>query len=136
MKFQTAAGGFKYEPRSMVAVRKQFGRSSALLQPAPGIDASDPRFLAAQLQHRVANGVREAALAQGLGLEALLANPMSGERPQATPPGMSYDRIVRINRGETLMQLADLMSWAQRFETVRELLADDQCWPTDPAESV
>ncbi len=120
----------------MVAVRKQFGRSSALLQPAPGIDASDPRFLAAQLQHRVANGVREAVLAQGLGLEALLAKLTSDGGLSAMPPGMSYDRAVRINRGETLMQLADLMSWAQQFETVRELLADDQCWPTSLSEPV
>jgi hypothetical protein len=132
---QTVSGGFKYEPRTVVSVRKQFGRSSAPLSPAPGVDASDPRFVAAQLQHRVANAVREAVLAQGLSLEAFLTRRATGEdSPPAFPPGMTYDRAVRINRGETLMQLADLVSWAQQFGTVGVILADEGCWPTGPSE--
>ncbi|WP_105034773.1 hypothetical protein [Cryobacterium aureum] len=137
MIHQRVPGGFKYEPRNLVDFRKQFGKSSAPLRPAPGVDAADPRFLAAQLQHQVANAVREAVLAQGLSLEAFLTRrePDQDSTP-SPPPGMTYDRVVRINRGETLMQLADLVSWAQQFATVRALLADDQCWPARSVEPV
>jgi len=38
-------------------------------------------------------------------------------------PGMTYERLVRIHRGETLMQLADLMALAHRFDAVRSLLS-------------
>ena len=116
-----APGGFKYEPRAMADAPRQFGKSSERLRPAPGFSASDPQFIAAQLQHRVAYAVREALL-RGPNLEAFV----TGLRPR--PPGMTYDRLVRIHRGETLMQLADLVNWAQRFATVRAILADEDSW--------
>jgi CO/xanthine dehydrogenase Mo-binding subunit len=50
-------------------------------------------------------------------------------------PGMAYDRLVRIQRGETLMQLADLVNWAQHFDNIKPLLADSRTWP-DVADSV
>lgn len=84
-----------------------------------GVDASDPRYLAALLQHRVANKVRESLLAAGSSLQELAKLP-------DLPPGMSYDRLVRIQRGETMMQLADLLNWATRYEPVRRLLAEEQ----------
>src|SRR5665647_24284 len=113
---QAAPGGFKFEPRTVVAARKQFGKSSGPLHPAPGMTETDPRFLAAQLQHRVANAVREEVLAQGMSLEEFVTRENSTESESPLPPGLSYDRLVRIHRGETLMQLADLVSWAQRFD--------------------
>ena len=113
------AGGFSFEPRTVVSNPKQFGKSSANLEPLDGIKQSDPRFGAAQLQHRVANKVREGLLAQGSNLFEL-------SESSNLSPGMRYDRLVRIQRGETLMQLADLIKWSELFEGVRELLAREQ----------
>jgi len=113
------SGGFSFEPRKFVSTPKQFGKSSADLLPLDGFSASDPRFGAAQLQHRVANKVREGLLSQGSTLLEL------SERSSLSP-GMKYDRLVRIQRGETLMQLADLINWSALFEGVRELLAREQ----------
>lgn len=45
-------------------------------------------------------------------------------------PGMTYERLGRIQRGETLMQFADLMAWAERFELVRSLLTLPGTWPS------
>lgn len=121
MGMQTAASGFKFEPRAMADAPRQFGKSSEPLRPAPGYKVTDPQFIAAQLQHRVANAVREAML-RGGSLEIFVRNL------NPRPPGMTYDRLVRIQRGETLMQLADLVNWAHRFETVRAILTDEQSW--------
>ncbi|TFC37940.1 hypothetical protein E3O53_04630 [Cryobacterium sp. TMT2-18-3] len=51
------------------------------------------------------------------------------ESATSLQPGLTYDRLIRIQRGETLMQLADLFSWARRFDTVRAILADERNWP-------
>lgn len=103
-------------------VPKQFGRSGLLVEPAEGIDRDDARFQAAQLQHVIANAAREALLARGHTLRSYV-----GEFGNV--PGMTYERLVRIQRGETMMQLADLMAWASRFETVRDVLATSRTWP-------
>jgi len=126
---QAVPGGFKFEPRAFVAVRREFGRSSSPVRPAPGIQETDPRFLAAQLQHIVANAVREGVLAEGVSLEEFVTRENSAENKSPLSPGLTYDRLIRIQRGESLMQLADLVSWAQRFETVRALLVDKRNWP-------
>lgn len=73
------------------------------------------------MQHRVANAAREGMLAHGASLKSYAEALRS--------PGMSYDRLVRIQRGETLMQLADLVNWAQHFENVADLLATRGTWP-------
>lgn len=112
-----------------MSVRRQFGKSSAPLHPAPGVDETDPRFVAAQLQHRVANAVRESVLVLGLSLEQFLLREYADDGATSLPPGLTYDRLIRIQRGETLMQLADLASWAQRFDTVRAVLLDERNWP-------
>ena len=110
------AGGFKFEPRTLAFNPAQFGKSSESLQPADGIDITDARFMAANLQHRVANAIREGILARASRLESFLATLTP------TSPGMSYDRVVRIQRGETLMQLADLLAWVGQFPTVRTVI--------------
>ena len=125
MRRQAVPGGFKFEPRTLVRVRKQFGKSSVPLHAAPGVDENDPRFLAAQLQHQVANAVREAGLVRGMTLEQFVLS----ESATSLQPGLTYDRLIRIQRGETLMQLADLVSWARRFDTVRAILTDERNWP-------
>jgi hypothetical protein len=111
--------GFKFEPRMMVLMPKAFGRSSGPMPPALDVDPLDPRFRAAQLQHRIANAVREEVLEQGSSLEQFLSSM------DPVPPGMSYDRVIRIQRGETLMQLADVVTWASAFERVRKIIIDE-----------
>jgi len=129
MSAKSEPSGFKFEPRAFSAAPQQFGKSSKPLRPAAGYGARDLRFVAAQLQHRVANAVREELLDMQMTLEDLVKSM----RPPS--PGMTYDRLVRIQRGETLMQIADLMNWAQRFGTVRSLLSDEQSWtPADPGD--
>lgn len=113
---------FKFKPRDVVQLPRQFGKSGLPLFPADGVLADDPRFLAAQLQHQVANVARESMLANGHSL-------LSYVDQLSEAPGLTYERLVRIQRGETLMQLADLMAWAQRFEPVRALLARSASWP-------
>jgi hypothetical protein len=54
-------GGFVFEPRAVVKLPGSFGKSSTPLEPS---GASDLQFQAAQLQHAVANTVRECLLAR------------------------------------------------------------------------
>jgi hypothetical protein len=115
----SSESGFSFEPRALTSHPKQFGKSAAVLRPAQGVAGSDPRFQAAQLQHRVANSVREALLSRGSHLLEL-------SQSANLSAGMKYNRLVRIQRGETLMQLADLMNWSARYEEVAELLAHEQ----------
>lgn len=113
---------FKFQPRKFVREPKQFGQSGRTLAPAVGVTDDDPRFLAAQLQHSVANAARESMMAQGHSLRSYAAQ-------LDTVPGMTYERLVRIQRGETLMQFADLMAWAIRFDAVKQLLIAPTSWP-------
>lgn len=61
---------FKFEPRGVVQSARQFGKSRMPLIPGEGISQDDPRFAAAQLQHLVANTVRESLLAEGHSLRS------------------------------------------------------------------
>ena len=112
-----------FAPKSLAASHRQFGKSASDLVAADGVDPRGPRFQAAQLQHKIANSVRESLLATGVNLETY------AERHRSTIPGMSYDRLVRILRGETQMQFADVVTWASQFPTVRAMLVRDQTWP-------
>jgi len=119
-----AATATTFEPRTLSLVRKQFGKVGARLQPAEHVDPLGPRFIAAQLQHRISNALREALIGEGTNLETYASNQTR------SVPGMSYDRLVRVLRGETLMQLADLVTWAQQFDNVRALLLLEETWGT------
>jgi hypothetical protein len=112
-----------FRPNSLAAVRRQFGKSATSLVAAANVDTRGARFQAAQLQHQISNAVREALLAMGTNLETY------SSMHRDAIPGMSYDRLVRVLRGETQMQLADIVTWAQQFDTVRSLLINDQTWP-------
>lgn len=116
-QFGPAAAGFVFEPRKLGKQHAQFGNTSMALLPAEGTDVEDPRWRAAQLQHLVANAVRESLAAEGTNLSAWVRERVS------VPGGVSYDRLVRIQRGETMMQLADLFYWAAPFSAVAELLS-------------
>lgn len=115
-----------FQPRSLAAAPKQFGKSATDLTPAAGQIATGPKFAAAQLQHRVCNAVREALLAEGKSIDTF------AEELRPIVPGMGYDRLVRVLRGETLMQVTDLVTWAAHFESVRTILQDPARWPSRP----
>jgi len=132
---EPASEGFTFTPRSLAASPRQFGKTGADLKPIDGVNPEDPKFRAAQLQHRVSNAIREALLDRRLSLQRYLDSLArasvagEGQQPEAStqadaglgpirPPGMSYDRTVRILRGETLMQLADVVHWAAAFTEV------------------
>lgn len=113
-----------FAPNSLAAVRRQFGKSAANLVAADQVDALGVRFQAAQLQHQISNAVRESILSSGTTLDAYAA------KHRDATPGMSYDRLVRILRGETQMQLADVVAWARQFASVRALLLSEHTWPS------
>ena len=113
-----AAGGFVFEPRKLSRSPKQFGKTSLPLDPAEGVDQVDSRFRAASLQHVIANLVREILLGWDSNL-----NEFVTKQPNAMP-GLGYDRLVRIQRGETMMQLADLFYWSSTFPSVAAVLAE------------
>lgn len=105
-------GGAVIEPRSFTQTRAKFGRTASRLQ--PGVITS-PQHGAAELQHALANAIREHLLDSGLDLKSF---------SEATdlPAGLSYDRFQRINRGETMMTLTDLAFWAARIPRLRDVL--------------
>ena len=105
-------GGAIFEPRSLLENKKRFGRSTSRLFPT--IDS--PQQAAAELQHAIANRIREHLLDQASSLQKICA---------ATPPptGLSYDRFQRINRGETMLTLTDLMFWAAQIPDFPRFLA-------------
>lgn len=101
----SAYKGFTFVPRELVASPKQFGRTRTVLDPARGIGREDPRFQAAQLQHRLAKEVREFLSDRGETISWLAS-------PEAGHPGVSVDRMHRMLRGETMLQVADLLLFA------------------------
>ncbi|WP_206348586.1 hypothetical protein [Leucobacter sp. CX169] len=94
--------GFTFEPRALTDAPKQFGSIKAHLRPAEGVSIADPRFQAALMQHLLANEVRE-YLGSHQRDVAWFASPEAGH------PGVSVDRMRRMLRGETMMQVADMM---------------------------
>jgi hypothetical protein len=104
----------------MISAPGQFGKSSSDPKPADGTSHEDPRFKASRLQHLIANAAREAMLERGHTLKSFT--------DEFTAPGMTYDRLVRIQRGESLMQLADLVNFAALFPQVRALLHSEIAW--------
>ena len=112
-----------FEPRRCAAAPKQFGKSGADLLPTSGMQSSDPRFLAAQFQHRICNAVRESMLAGGMTIEEFARELKAGD-----VPGAGSDRLGRMLRGETLMQIADLVALAARVSGVRTILMSEGTW--------
>lgn len=94
--------GFTFVPRELVSAPKLFGRTRTALDPARGIRREDPRFQAALLQHQLAKEIREFLTERGQTV-SWLASPDAGH------PGVSVDRMHRMLRGETMLQVADLL---------------------------
>lgn len=95
--------GFAFVPRRMVKVPGSFGRISDDLEPAGSLEADDPRVRAALLQHHLANAVREYLLKDPERTLEWFASREAGH------PGVSAARMGRMLRGETQMQLTDVM---------------------------
>lgn len=108
--------GFAFEPRTVVAQPKAFGRVRDELEPAAGVSRRDPRFRAAMLQHLMAATASE---------EALLHHGKSpSQLVVGEGRGLSADRVRRVFRGETMAQITDLTYWAGHFPAVSTVLAD------------
>jgi hypothetical protein len=112
-----------FRPKNLALTPRQFGKSASDLTPAEDVDETAPKFLAAQFQHRVCNALREALLARNATINDFAT------QLKDTVPGMGYDRMVRVLRGETLIQVADLVTWAGSFREVREIVLSDKTWP-------
>jgi len=106
-------GGSVFEPRSRLSPAGGFGKVSIPLAP---VGEQDAQFDAAQFQHLISNAVRECVLAQHDSLRSFV------ETLKAEPT-MSYERLSRILRGETMMTMTDLLIWCSQFELVAALVA-------------
>lgn len=122
MPRQPKPGGAVFEPRKFAENRRKFGASSARLTFGP---METPQQGAAELQHALANRIREHLLDENTNLKAL-------SETENLPPGLNYDRFQRIARGETMLSLTDLMFWATRIlnfgdfvgETISNLVSE------------
>ena len=93
--------GSSFVPREMLQPMGAFGETIGELAPAEGLSATDRRVRGAQLQHLVMVQLRSSLKGAGNTRKAFAASQ-----------GMSLDRLYRIMRGEALMQIADLASFA------------------------
>lgn len=105
-------GGAVFVPRSLADNRKKFGRSSTRLIAGR---LESPQQQAAELQHAIANRIRDHLLDQNTDLNAFCA--------EGLPVGLSYDRFQRILRGETMITITDVMFWAGQIPNLAELIA-------------
>ena len=105
-------GGAVFEPRSLADNRKKFGHTISLLLPH---EVRTPHEGAAELQHAIANRIREYLLDKNTDLKSFCENT-------ELAPGLTYERFQRINRGETMMTLTDLMFWATVSPEVPEFV--------------
>ena len=103
-------GGAVFVPHSLADNRKKFGKSTSRLITG---EIATPQQEAAEVQHAIANRIREYLLDQNTDLLQYCA-----ETP--LPRGLSYDRFQRILRGETMMTLTDLMFWAGQIPDLAE----------------
>lgn len=95
-------GGAVFVPHSLAVNKKKFGRTTSRLNLG---DVGSPQQEAAELQHALANRIREYLLDENTDLMKFCDRA-------PLPRGLSYDRFQRILRGDTMMTLTDLMFWA------------------------
>lgn len=98
--------GFTFVPRDLFESPRRFGKTREDLRPAKGVSILDPRFKAALLQHHLSKEIRE-HLSSRSKTVAWLASSKAGH------PGLSTDRMHRMLRGETMLQVADLLLFTQ-----------------------
>lgn len=98
-------GGAVFSPRTFATNTRKFGNSTSRLDNGP---IASPQQAAAELQHALTNRIREFILDSGHSLRSFAET-------KDLPVGITYDRMQRISRGETMMTLTDLMFWAQQI---------------------
>lgn len=103
-------------PRDLVHQPEMFGQWGKPMKPADGISVEDARFVAASVQHWVANAIREEVAARRTNLASLL------ETLSVSSPELTFHRAVSLQHGDEPIQLADLLVWASNFESVRRIL--------------
>lgn len=108
--------GAAARPRDLVDRPEMFGRWGKPMRAAADVDPTDARFIAANLQHWVANAVREEVLMLRTNLATLLPTL------QTTSAELTLDRISRLQHGDEPMRLDDLLIFARRFDSVRDIL--------------
>ena len=107
-------GGHVFEPRARMQVPKSFGKAGT---PFAFVGEEDAQLAAAQFQHLVANTIRECVLRKSGTLRSFLEEAKF-------PSEMTYDRVSRIQRGETMMTITDLLIWSNAFQEVRVRAAE------------
>lgn len=116
-------GGAVFSPRTFAANPRKFGNSSARLSDA---EVETPQRAAAELQHAIVNRIRECLLDDNHSLRSLATEDI-------LPRGISYDRLQRIARGETMLTLTDLMFWAQRYPELAAFIGETIAALTAPS---
>ncbi|HTN55406.1 MAG TPA: hypothetical protein VLZ82_04420 [Microbacterium sp.] len=111
-----AAVGAVRRPRDLVDRPEMFGLWGKPMRAAPGVDPADAAFIAANVQHWVANAIREEVAMSLSNLATLLPSL------DPTSPDMTFDHIAQFRRGEIPMTLTDLLVWSRRFEAVRDIV--------------
>ncbi|WP_308492674.1 hypothetical protein [Microbacterium terrisoli] len=114
-------------PRDLVDRPDMFGRWGKPQRAAAGIEPTDARFIAANLQHWVANAVREEVLMLRSNLATIV------QTLKTTSPEMTLERISRLQHGDEPMRLDDLLIWSRRFDSVRDILTSAFGDATRPA---
>ncbi|HEY5223701.1 MAG TPA: hypothetical protein VIJ18_11735 [Microbacteriaceae bacterium] len=103
-------------PRDLVHQPEMFGQWGKPMRPAEGIAVEDARFVAASVQHWVANAIREEVATRRTNLASLL------ETLSVKSPELTFHRAVSLQHGDEPIQLVDLLVWASNFESVRKIL--------------
>jgi hypothetical protein len=111
-----AAAGAARRPRDLVDRPEMFGQWGKPMRAAAGVDPADAAFIAANVQHWVANAIREEVAMSLSNLATLLPSL------EPTSPDMTFDHIAQFRRGEIPMTLTDLLVWSRRFEAVRDIV--------------
>lgn len=87
----------KYRPRQWSVEPEAFGKAVQLRWKAPTTDTERAIVLAAQLQHLWSVRIRGRARDTGMPIKVL-----------ATRMGSSYDRVLKLLRGEAVMRIEDV----------------------------
>ncbi|GAA3939140.1 hypothetical protein GCM10022383_16450 [Microbacterium soli] len=103
-------------PRDLVDRPDMFGQWGKPMRAAVGVDPADAAFIAANVQHWVANAIREEVAMERSNLASVLPSL------DPTSPEVTFERVARLRRGEIPMTLTDLLVWSRRFGSVRDIV--------------
>jgi hypothetical protein len=102
------------EPRSFASVAGKFGKTTTRLRDEP-IDSA--HRAAAELQHAISNRIREFLIDQGTTLPSFCA-------AVDLPPGITYERLYRINTGVAMLTMTDLAFWNTQIRDMPDFVAE------------